>query len=110
MITFTDDNNCEADSSAIITIGIFELENNISISMWPNPTAGVININAEGLNGQKVTATITTSLGASVRNAEYGNLSGVWNNEINISNEADGVYFLTLTVDQETVTYRVVKN
>ncbi len=111
-LTLSDENGCDTIAEEIFTctVSVFDLENNISISMFPNPTSGIININAEGLNGQNVSAVITNSLGASVQSQDFGNVSGIWTNELNISNESDGIYFLTLTVGVEEVTYRIVKN
>jgi len=109
-IELEDENGCEVTETVTITVGIYNLENNISVNMFPNPTTGVINISAEGLNGQKVSAVITNALGAAVQAEDFGNLSGVWNKELNISNASDGVYFLTITIGEDEVTYRVIKN
>ncbi|MFK7755944.1 MAG: T9SS type A sorting domain-containing protein [Flavobacteriales bacterium] len=110
-LTLTDENGCEVTSEEEfeIIVGLFELSNNIAINMFPNPTNGIVNLNIEGLSGQRVSAVIVNALGEQVSAEEFGVLNGYWNNELSLEGEADGIYFINLTVGEETITQRVIK-
>ncbi len=108
-ITISDENGCEQTQEFDVTIGVYELLNNINVTMYPNPTNGMINLSIEGLAGQDVSARVLNSLGAEVQNIDFGTLSGIWNQEINIQGEANGIYFLNITVGNENISHRVIK-
>ncbi len=110
-VVLTDENGCSVDASyTIILDALYELENNVQISMFPNPTNGKVNIAIEGLSGQVVSAKVINSLGAEVNAIDFGTLSGLWNQEIDLEGNADGIYFINLTVGNELVSHRVIKN
>lgn len=109
-VTLTDENGCEVTESWNIIDGIYELENSVVINMYPNPTNGIVNISIEGLSGQDVAVKIINSIGAQVDTIDFGALSGIWNEEIRLDAEANGIYFINLTIGEENISHRVVKN
>ncbi len=109
--TVTDENGCEASSEDIdVIVSIYEIANDISLSLYPNPTAGLVNLTIEGLSGQEVTAEVINSLGAVVQSKDFGTLSGIQNEEIQLNGQASGIYFVNITVDGEMISHRIIKN
>ena len=108
-LTITDANGCESSEDFLMTIGLYELANNIQINMFPNPTNGIVNLSIEGLAGQAVSAKLLNSIGAEVQSTDFGTLSGFWNKEINLMGQASGVYFLSVTVGNENISHRIIK-
>lgn len=108
-LTISDENGCESSEDFLMTIGLYELKNNIQISMFPNPTNGIVNLSIEGLAGQAVSAKVLNSIGAEVQSTDFGTLSGIWNNEISLMGQASGVYFLNVIVGNESISHRIIK-
>ena len=108
-LTITDENGCVSTEDFSMAVGLYELENNIQISMFPNPTNGIVNLSIEGLAGQAVNAKVLNSIGAEVQSTDFGTLSGIWNKEINLLGQASGVYFLNITVGNENISHRIIK-
>ncbi|MEZ7999610.1 MAG: T9SS type A sorting domain-containing protein [Flavobacteriales bacterium] len=108
-LTITDENGCVSSEDFLMTIGLYELANNIQINMFPNPTNGIVNLTIEGLAGQAVSAKVLNSIGAEVQSTDFGTVSGIWNKEINLMGQASGVYFLNVTVGNENISHRIIK-
>jgi len=108
-LTISDENGCESSEDFLMAIGLYELKNNIQISMFPNPTNGIVNLSIEGLAGQAVSAKVLNSIGAEVQSTDFGTLSGIWNNEISLMGQASGVYFLNVIVGNESISHRIIK-
>ncbi|MBA3680861.1 MAG: T9SS type A sorting domain-containing protein [Bacteroidetes bacterium] len=85
--TYTSSSNCTA-----LTTGIISASNNAFISLYPNPTNSVLNINsdAELISGMII---------RDVTGKEI--LSGKTNTQINVSSLEAGVYFISLFDENE---------
>ena len=79
-------------------VGIDELDN-ASVNIYPNPTSGIIVIEAEGVN----ILTITNSLGQVVSASSINGYSVV-----DLSNQTKGIYFLELQSEGSTIVEKVV--
>ncbi len=78
------------------TVGIDELNNNSSFDVYPNPSAGLFNINLDANNNTMLT--VRNVVGQTVINE---NVSGKSNHTISLADYSKGVYFLT--IGEETV-------
>ena len=77
-------------------VSINELNNNSSFDVYPNPSAGVFNINLDANNNTMLT--VRNVVGQTVINE---NVSGKSNHTISLADYSKGIYFLT--IGEETV-------
>lgn len=87
--------------TAITSINEFDSNLN-NISLFPNPTSSILNINDEHNQFQKATIEIKNYLGQIV-------LSIPFSNQINISFLSNGIYFLTIKDGYNTKTIKIIK-
>ena len=109
-VTITDANGCEFESTTIVVVsGLSEVINLIDVTLFPNPTRGLVEVQLAGLAGESVTAVLTDGLGRDVSRYDLGNLTGVHLERMDLSGYESGVYFLRLEVADAVEVIRVVK-
>lgn len=109
-VTISDENGCEFTSTTIVVVsGIEEVLNVIDVTLFPNPTRGMVEVQLNGLNGESVMTIMTDGLGREVSRQDLGNLTGTVIERMDLSGMESGVYFLQLIVDDSVKTIRVVK-
>ena len=109
-VTITDANGCEFESTTIVVVsGLNEVLNLIDVTLFPNPTQGLVEIQLSGLAGESVTTVLTDGLGREVAREDLGNLTGVHVERMDLSGHESGVYFLRLEVADSAQVIRVVK-
>ena len=109
-VTVTDANGCEFTSTTIVVVsGLDEIANLIEVTLFPNPTNGLVDVRMAGLAGESVTAVMTEGLGREVSREDLGNLSGQFVQRMDLSGYESGVYFLRLEVAEAVEVLRVVK-
>ena len=94
------------DTSAcenITGVGINETANNV-VSIYPNPTNGMVNINFGG-NNSTVNYSISSIEGKMV---ETGKTSAN-NITVDLSNESKGVYFIKIKTESTSTVYKLIK-
>jgi len=100
--------NC-VDTSAcenIVVVGIDEESTNFNVSIFPNPTNGLITINFNDGVSQETNYTITSIEGKVITNQT----NIVTNNVIiDLSNESKGVYFLKINSENNNAVYKLIK-
>ncbi|HEY9084177.1 MAG TPA: LamG-like jellyroll fold domain-containing protein, partial [Vicingaceae bacterium] len=100
--------NC-VDTSAcenIIVVGIDEESPNFNVSIFPNPTNGLITINFnDGINQE--TNYIVTSIEGKVITTQTNIVTN--NVIIDLSNESKGVYFLKINSGNNNAVYKLIK-
>ena len=95
----TTTNNCYG------TVSITELDMKQNISVFPNPTISVLNINSIQFNSQTSNYAISDITGRII-------IRGVLNqntNEIDISNLTNGIYFAKININSQTINYKIIK-
>lgn len=108
-LTVTDANGCEITFSTDVTVGIEELGNGVQISAYPNPTNGVLFLNFEGLQGERVYYSILDASGRELDRVELNAGRTSYRETIDLSYAASGLYFVQLTVGEYTQAIRVMK-
>lgn len=83
------------------TLGIEDVKPAISVKMWPNPVAEIAFVEAESTIRSYV---VVNALGQRVMGAEGINTGAL---ELNVSNLAAGVYFVSVTTDNGVSTERL---
>lgn len=80
---------------------------NMKVSIYPNPTKGMVFISAEGDEGEHtLQIRLTNTAGIVLQEKEYnGNLES-----IDLSDLPVGVYLLQLTSDNEVHVWKIIKN
>jgi len=74
-----------------------------TISLYPNPTTGIINIESESLNNRNTKIQILNSLGQIV----FEDIS-IMKNSINIKQFSNGIYFLKIMSDTKIISTRKI--
>lgn len=87
-------------------LSVEELLNNGSVNIYPNPTAGQVNIDLNIANGNTVTVEVSNILGSTVY-TENVNVAGTRSLTVDLTNENNGVYFINLTVNDEVYTQMI---
>jgi hypothetical protein len=104
--TYTDGNNCTSSDTSMITVdlctGINEMPG-LSFSVFPNPGTGIYTITTSGTAD---VISITDVLGREVLSVVPVSV----NTELNLRNEMDGVYFVTVISDGKRSVKRLVLN
>ena len=109
-VTITDGNGCEFTSTTIVVVsGLDEVVNLIDVTLFPNPTRGLVEVQFNGLMGESVTAVIVDGLGREVSREDLGNLTGAHLQRMDLSGFESGVYYLRLEVADAVEVLRVVK-
>lgn len=85
-----------------------ELKSSQEITLYPNPSKGILSLNMNNINGGKITITITNSIGIIVKEIELENLTSSYNQEIDLSNSANGVYFISIQSNKTKVVKPII--
>ena len=79
----------------------------VSVTYYPNPTNGMLNVDVTGLVGQDITLSVTNMHGQSVFNTTIENAPSNLRDVIDLSTEASGVYFIRLTAGDRSFVERI---
>ena len=80
-----------------------------TISIYPNPATNIFIISAEFEHSTQIKISMTDISGRVVRVIESGSLSKSYLKEINISDLTNGIYFITFSNDDKTITRKLLK-
>jgi hypothetical protein len=78
-----------------ITSGMQTIEHGSYLAVNPNPSNGVFQVKINGLN-EDASLIIMNNLGQAIYQEKINAVSGVFNNEIDLSKQPKGIYFLRL--------------
>lgn len=85
------------------TASVSTITNN-EFEIYPNPTNNIVFIHAEKETNYNVV--LTDINGKIIRKSKFSNTD----NQLDISNLSKGVYFITITTNKDTNTYKIIKN
>lgn len=112
-LTAKNANGCE-DVTTVdvsVTVGIEEKEAFNSISLYPNPTANIANLNFNLKNESDIQVLVFDIAGKIIFDAKETNvLTGENNIAIDMINMNNGIYFVTIKADKAVVTKRLFVN
>jgi PKD repeat protein len=99
------------DVTVSVTVGIEEKEAFNSISLYPNPTANITNLNFNLKNESDVQVLVFDIAGKIIFEAKETNvLTGENNIAIDMTNMNNGIYFVTIKADKAVVAKRLFVN
>lgn len=107
-VVVTNSDGCEATSAPynFVLTSIANTATKNELSLYPNPSNGSFTIDL-GQTNKKVSVTIYNVVGKIISQYEYDNISKPF---IDISNQANGSYFVKIKTDNQTITKKVVVN
>ena len=85
------------------TVGLAESLLGRTFNAYPNPNSGRFRIAFEMEGVKNVSLAITDDLGRIIYDGELGNISGAYQEEVDLTNQAQGIYIIRLTVNGESV-------
>ncbi|NCC74077.1 MAG: T9SS type A sorting domain-containing protein, partial [Sphingobacteriia bacterium] len=107
----TDNNGCVGEDDVEITfvscIGISEINNNLSLFIYPNPATNQLSITLKGFS-ESVDYTLLNYQGQNVYNKYIGQLQGTTSETIQLTDFAPGIYYLRLNTSEEVIIKKVV--
>ncbi len=109
-VRITDGNSCINTSIqfAVNNIGIEEyLSNNLKI--FPNPTSDLINISFDALTNANGEISISNTIGDVVYKQSIEASAGGNSWKIDLGENASGVYFITIKIDDQFITKQIIK-
>jgi hypothetical protein len=80
------------------------------LKYYPNPTHGRVNAIIKGFEGLDVQLHIVSAHGSIVYHEALNDMPVEYNGHFDLSNEAPGIYFITLTSKKGSVTHRITLN
>lgn len=109
-LTVTDNNNCKNDASIEVTFDVCSyvtsFENVLSVSVYPNPTEHLLNINVKQLQAEAVFVKLLSLDGRVL--VQFENNAIEFTNAIEVSNFSKGIYLLQLQSENISQTKKVI--
>ncbi len=111
-VTVEDANGCTNVATATVNPGFTTSSDEISslshFSLNPNPAMDFVRIEMQFTKNVDVSLSLISSIGQTVMTREYGQISGQ-NTTLNIEDIPSGVYFIHITVGDQYITKRLIK-
>ena len=99
----------QAGIATQMTLSTPELENDNAVKLYPNPSAGDMQVEFNLTQGSDVTIEVTNSLGQVVKVEEIGFVNtGSQVKDMDLSGYTDGIYFVTVKTANASVTKSLV--
>lgn len=109
--SYTDTNGCEGSAVATIYVdncaSIDGLTQLTGFNVYPNPSNGVFTIDYNGNSASPVNVTVVDVQGRVLIHNTYN--TGSVNDQINMKDASKGVYFVELSVGNEKITQKIIK-
>lgn len=112
VVTLTVTNICGTDDtiSSANSVSIDENPLARTVSVYPNPTSGMVNITFNSLGNASGTLRVLELSGKEVLRVQEDNINGEYTGQLDISKLATGVYMLEISSGDLKATRRLIKN
>ncbi len=111
-VTVTDDNGCETNTCVTLTALVTGVVNaslsDNSFTVYPNPTSGFVTVELETTHLSTITLTLTNMLGQNIV-TQQSEVNGLFKQVYDLSAFAEGLYFITVCSENETLLRKVIK-
>ena len=111
-VTVTDDNGCETNTCVTLTALVTGVVNaslsENSFTVYPNPTSGSVTVELETSQLSTITLTLTNMLGQNIV-SQQSEVNGLFKQVYDLSAFAEGLYFITVRSENETLLRKVIK-
>lgn len=101
----------EEEMNMLRNSGASDLNNSLQLdelSFYPNPNNGQFSLNFQAAEEGSLSVIVRDLQGRTVYQEDASEFNGVYQNDINISGESAGVYFLTINVNGRSTTKKLV--
>jgi|GEM_PF-6485643 len=89
-------------------VGSYASEN-MSLSLFPNPTTGIVSLRGRTENGCKLGVSVRNAVGQLLEQRQFRTSPGAISETIDLSRLAPGTYFATITCDGSQLLQRVIR-
>jgi PKD-like domain/Pregnancy-associated plasma protein-A/Secretion system C-terminal sorting domain len=89
--------------------GLVSIDDPYKIAVFPSISAGTYILSATRLTAKKITIAVINSTGQKVQQLEQVAAANNFNRQIDISNLADGIYFLVISIDKKIYLRKIIK-
>ena len=105
----TDANGCEDWSNQYVytSTSISELNSN-KMSVYPNPTKGILNIEFNNFDNRYTSLSIVNILGDEIYTEELDNTFIKYSNQLDLSEYSNGIYFVKFSSIEEVLTKKLI--
>ncbi|MDA9228191.1 T9SS type A sorting domain-containing protein [Flavobacteriales bacterium] len=105
----TDANGCEDWSNQYVytSTSISELNSN-KMSVYPNPTKGILNIEFNNFDKRYTSLSIVNILGEEIYTEELDNTFIKYSNQLDLSEYSNGIYFVKFSSIEEVLTKKLI--
>ncbi len=115
-VEFTDVNGCTSTSMSLEltysggNTGLYEQDIFSQLDLYPNPGKGIFNINAVLLSEENVLIAVTDMLGKQLIPDVFIQGTNQFNQQVDLTQFANGVYFVRIQVADTSLTVRYIKS
>lgn len=104
-------NGCTDTSSCfiIVGVGVSQINGASNISIYPNPTNGLLNVNVNGLSSEKCKIILTNTLGQVLNEIEFKATNNSIETQIDMNGLSNGIYFLAVSSNKIKQIFKVQK-
>lgn len=88
------------------TVGISQVQDEVELSVYPNPTNGLVNVSVKLNTANDVTLEVMNALGAVVNTTSLGNTSGT-QHQLDLGDLPTGVYFVKVSAGSAVSVERI---
>jgi hypothetical protein len=108
---YTDSNGCSSSAAITISVnacvGVEEIANGAAVNVYPNPNNGMFFITANAAIS-KLHLEVTDMQGRLVYSSETGNVQKGATQQLDLSSENNGIYFLRVTSDRDEFVQKII--
>jgi subtilisin-like proprotein convertase family protein len=81
-----------------------------NISLWPNPSSGIVNVALNNTSAEKLTITVFDIQGRKVYRNNFDSISGQFETAVDLGNLSNGVYLFTVQQGNKSETRKLIMN
>jgi len=91
-----------------VEVGRVQESDDVSMTVYPNPSTGVVNLSLEGFNGKHTTLSVVNVIGTVVYHEVLPTVDGRINKSIDLSKMANGLYYIKLDAEDHSEIRKIV--
>ncbi len=112
-VILTATNSCGSDSTSqpvvsVSGVGIAEQSEEQKIAVYPNPTNGLLTILFENKNSKTLDVKLVSADGKLIFAEHNNTFTGTYSKNLNLNNNAKGIYFIQFVSDKEVSVQKII--
>ncbi len=108
-VEVVDGNGCTSTDTINVSVALSvqDLNNNVAVRYYPNPTSGMVNFEFDGMNGEQVAVEVLNVQGQVITQKTIGNAVSGTQYQVDLTGQSAGVYFIRLNAAGRTAVNKV---